>query len=112
MMNLENSNLRVKGENKRGQVSVQKVVDKSLKKKSQLQQKIEEMGSFTFELDEEVRDADRNIRAVHKHSKHFKHLAHRRLKRSKELIKRSDELGVLDRELNNETGSLNKALTA
>ena len=51
---------------------VQKEVDKSLAKEAQLQQKIEEMDSFTFELAEEVRDADRKIRAAHKHAKHFK----------------------------------------
>ena len=43
MMKLENSNLRVKGEKKRGQVLVQNEVDKSLAKKAQLQQKIEDM---------------------------------------------------------------------
>ena len=52
MMKLENSNLRFKGENKRGQVLVQKEVGKYLKKEAQLQQKIEKMGSFTFELAE------------------------------------------------------------
>ena len=50
----------------------QKEVDKSMAKEAQLQQKIEEMDSFTFELAEEVRDADRKIRAAHKHAKHFK----------------------------------------
>ena len=38
-MKLENSNLRVKGEKKRGQLLVQKEVDKSLAKEDQLQQK-------------------------------------------------------------------------
>ena len=89
MTKLENSNLRVKGEKKRGQVLVQKEVEKSLAKEAQLQQKIEEMDSLTFELAEEVRDANHKRRAEHKHAKHFKHLAHRRLKRSKELLKRS-----------------------
>ena len=93
IMKLENSNLRVKGEKERGQFLVQKEVDKSLAKKSQLQQKIEEMDSFTFELAEEVRDADRKSRAAHKHAKNFNQLAHRWLKKSKELLKRSNELG-------------------
>ena len=57
-MKLENYNLRFKGENNRGQVLVQKEVDKSLAKEVQLQHKIEEMDSFTFELAEEVRDTD------------------------------------------------------
>ena len=70
------------------------------------------MDSFTFELDKEVRDADRKIRAARKYSKHFKQLAHRRLKRSKDLLKRSNELGELNRELNDEAGSLIKALTS
>ena len=70
------------------------------------------MYSFTSELAEEVRDADRKRRAAHKHDKHFKQLAHRRLKRSKELLKRSKELGELNQELNNEAGSLIKALTS
>ena len=48
MMKLENSNLRIKGEKKRGQVFVQKEVDKSLEKEARLQQKIEDMESFTF----------------------------------------------------------------
>ena len=43
MMKLENSNMRVKGEKKRGQVLVQKEVDKSLAKESPLQQKIEDL---------------------------------------------------------------------
>ena len=42
-MKLENSNLRVKVEKNRGQVLVQKEVDKSLAKEAQLQHKIEEM---------------------------------------------------------------------
>ena len=90
MMKLENSNLRVKGEKKRGQVLAQKEVDKSLTKEDQLQQKIEEMDSFTFELDEEVRDTNRKRRAAHKHAKNFNQSAHRRLKKSKELLKRSN----------------------
>ena len=69
------------------------------------------MDSFTFELDEEVRDADRKIRAAHKHAKQFKFLAHRRLKRSKELLKMLNELGELNLELNYEAGPLIKALT-
>ena len=91
---------------------VKNEVDNSLAKESQLRKKIEEMNSLTFELDEEFRDADRNIRASHKHSKHFKQLAHRRVKRSKELLKRSNEIGELNRELNDEAGSLIKAITA
>ena len=83
MMKLENSNLRVKGEKKRGQVLVQKEVDKSLVKEAQLQHKIEKMDSFTFELAEEVRDANLKRRVAHNHAKYFKQLAHRRLKRSK-----------------------------
>ena len=83
MMKLENPNLRVKGENNRGQVLVQKEVDKYLAKEVQLQHKIEDMESFTFELAEEVRYSDRKRRAEHEHAKHFKQLAHRRLKRSK-----------------------------
>ena len=39
-MKLENYNLRVKVEKKRGQVLVQKEVDKSLAKEAQMQQKI------------------------------------------------------------------------
>ena len=66
-------------------------------KEAQIQQKIEEMDSFTFELAKEVRDADRKRRAAHKHAKHFKKLAHRRLKRPKELLKRLKELGELNR---------------
>ena len=81
-------------------------------KKDQLQQKTEEMDSFTFELDEEVRGTDRKRRAAHKHAKQFKQLVHRRIKRSKELLKRSNEIGELDQELNDEAGSLIKALTS
>ena len=112
MMKLENSNLRVKGEKKRGQVLVQKEVDKSLAKEAQLQQKIEEIDSFTFELAEEVRDVDRKRRAAHMHAKYCKQLAHRRPKRSKELLKRLKELGELNQDLRDEAGSLIKALTA
>ena len=72
MMKLQNSNLRVKGEKKRGQALAQKEVDKSLAKEAQLKHKIEDMDSFTFELAEKVRDADRKRRAAHKHAKHFK----------------------------------------
>ena len=43
MTKLENSNLRVKGEKKRGQALVQKEVDKSLAKEAQLKHKIEEI---------------------------------------------------------------------
>ena len=57
------------------------------------------MDSLKFELAEEVRDANRKRRAAHNHSKHFKQLAHRRLKRLKELLKRSNELGELNLEL-------------
>ena len=67
---------------------VQKEVDKSRSKEAQLQQKIEEIDSFTFELAEEVREANLKRRATHKHDKHFKQLTHRRLKSSKELLKR------------------------
>ena len=63
MTKLENSNLRVKGEKKRGHMLVQKGVYKSLAKEAQIQQKIEDLDSFTFELAEEVRDADRKRRA-------------------------------------------------
>ena len=70
------------------------------------------MYSFTFELAEEVRDADRKRRAAQNHDKHSKQLAHRRLNRSKEMLKRLNEIGELNRELNDETGSLIKALTA
>ena len=91
---------------------VQKEVDKSLAKEYQLQKKIEEMDSFTFELAEEVRDANCKRRAAHKHAKHFKQLAHSLLKRSKELLKRPNELGELNRDLENESGSLIKALTS
>ena len=59
-----------------------------------------------------MRDADRKRRAARKHVKHFKQLAHRRLNRSKELLKRSNELGELNRYLNNEAGYLINALTA
>ena len=111
-MKLDNSNLRVKGEKNRGQVLVHKKVDKSLAKEAQIQHKIEEMDSFTFELAEEVRDADRRRRASHKHTKNFKQLAHRSLNRLKELLKRSNELGELNRELKNEAGYLIKALTS
>ena len=55
---MDNSNLRVKVEKNRIQVLVQKEVYKSLAKEYQLQQKIEELESFTFELAEEVRDDD------------------------------------------------------
>ena len=75
---------------------MQKEADKYLTKEAQLQQKTEEMESFKFELAEEVRDANRKRRAPHKHAKHFKQLAHMRLKRSKELLKRSNELGELN----------------
>ena len=51
--------MRFKGETKIGQVLVQKEVDNSLTKEAQLQQKIEEMDSFKFALDEEVRDTNR-----------------------------------------------------
>ena len=108
MMKFENSNLRVKGEKERGQVLVKKEVDKSLEKEDQLQQKIDEMDSFTFYLAKEVRDADLKRRAAHKHAKHFKQLEHRRLKRSKEMLKRSNELGEMNRELKDESGSLIK----
>ena len=110
-MKLEKSNLRFKGENKIGQVLVQKEVAKYLAKEAQLQQKIEELGSFTFDLAEEVRDADRKRRAAHKHDKHFKQMTHRLLKRLNELLKRSNELGELNREMKDEAGSLIKALT-
>ena len=43
-------------------------------KEAQIQQKIEEIDKFTFELAEEVRDADFNIRASHNHAKPFKQL--------------------------------------
>ena len=68
-------------EKKRGQLFVQKEVDKSLAKEAQLQRKTEEMDSFAFGLAEEVRDANCKRRAAHKHTKHFKQLAHRWLKR-------------------------------
>ena len=70
------------------------------------------MDSFTFELAEEVRDADRKRRAAYKHAKHFKQLAHMWLKRSKELLKRSNELGEMNQELKNESVSLIKSLMA
>ena len=85
-----NSSCRVKGEKKRGQVLVQNEVDKSFSKEAQLQQKIEDMDSFIFELAEKVRDANCKRRDTHKHVKQFKQLAHRRLKRSKELLKISN----------------------
>ena len=112
MMKLDNANLRVKGEKKRVQVLVQKEVDNSLAKESHLQQKIEDLDSFKFNLAEEVRDANRKRRAAHIYAKQFKKLAHRRIKRSKELIKRLNELGELNRELKYEAGSFIKALTA
>ena len=59
-----------------------------------------------------MRDADRKRRAARKHVKHFKQLAHRRLNRSKELFKRSNELGELDLELNDEAVSLIKSLNS
>ena len=70
------------------------------------------MDSFTFELSEEVREADLKRRAAHKHAKHFRQLAHRWIKRSKELLKRSNELGELNRDLKDEAGSLIKVLTS
>ena len=70
------------------------------------------MDSFTFELAEEVRDVDRKRRAAYNHAKHFKQLAHRRLKSSKELIKRSNELDELNIDLNDEAGSLIKDLSS
>ena len=91
---------------------VQKEIDKSLEKEAQLQKKIEDMDSFTFELVEEVRDSNHNRRAAYNHAKHFNQLAHRRIKRSEELLKRSNELGELNRDLNDESGSLIKALTS
>ena len=57
-MKFDNANLRFKEEKKRGWVLVQKEVEKSLAKEAQIQQKIEELDSFKFELAEEVRDAD------------------------------------------------------
>ena len=75
---------------------VQKEVDKSLVKTSQLQQKIEEMDSFTFDLDEELRVADCKRRSAHKYAKHFKKLSNRWLKRSKELLKQLNEIGELN----------------
>ena len=91
---------------------MQKEVDKSLAKEVQLQQKIEDLDSFTFELAKEVRDANCKRRDDHNHAKHFKKLAHRRIKRSKELLKRSNELVELNRDMNDEAGSLIKDLTA
>ena len=111
MMKLDNYNLRVKGEKKRGRALVQKEVDKSLAKEAHLHQKIEDLGSFTFKLSEEVRDTNRKRRDDQKHAKHFKQLAHRRLKRSKELVKRLNELGELNRELKDEAGSLIEDIT-
>ena len=70
------------------------------------------MDSFTFELDEKFWDVNRKRRVAHNHAKHFKQLAHRRLKRSKDLLKWSNELGELNRELNDEYGSLIIALTS
>ena len=70
------------------------------------------MDSFTFELAEEVRDDNRKRRAAHNHAKQFKQLAHRWLKRLKELLKRLKELRELNQELNDESGSLIKALTS
>ena len=81
-------------------------------KEPHMQQKIEELDSFTFDLDGELRDADRKRRAAHKHAKHFKQLAHMRIKRSKEILKRSNVLGELNTELKDEAGSLIKVLTA
>ena len=80
--------MRVKGKKKRGQVLVQNEVDRSLAKEAQLQQKIEEMDSLTFELADEVRETNCKRRSDHKNEKNFKQLLHRRLNRSKELIKR------------------------
>ena len=91
---------------------MQKYVDKSLAEEAQLKQKMEEMDSFTFELGEEVRDANLKRRASHKHAKAFKQLTHRPLKRPKEMLKSSNELGEINRELDNESGSLIKALTS
>ena len=59
-----------------------------------------------------MRDANRKIRVAHNHAKQFKQLEHRRLKRSKELLKRSNELGELNLDLNDEAVSLIKALTS
>ena len=80
--------MRVKGKKKRGQVLVQNEVDRSLAKEAQLQQKIEEMDSLTFELADEVRETNCKRRSDNKNEKNFKQLLHRRLNRSKELIKR------------------------
>ena len=88
--------MRVKGEKNRGQVLVQTEVDKFLTNEAQLQQKIEEMDSFTFELAEEVMDYNCKRRDYHKNVKHFKQLAHRWLKRFKELLKISNGLGELN----------------
>ena len=41
---------------------IQNEIDKYLEKESHLQQKTEELDSFTFELAEEVRDSNRKIR--------------------------------------------------
>ena len=70
------------------------------------------MDSFTFELAEEVRDIYRKRRASHKYAKHFKKLAHRQINRSKELLKRSNKLCELNRELNAEASYLIKALNS
>ena len=86
-MNLDNSRLRFKGEKNRGQVLVQKDVDKYLEKEAQTQQKIEELDTFKFELAEEVRDSDCKRKASHKHAKKFKQLEYMRLKRLKEFLK-------------------------
>ena len=91
---------------------MQKEADKSFAKETQLQQIIDEMGSCTFKLIEQVRDADIKRRAALKHAKRFNQLAHRRLKRSKELLKRSNELGEPTQELNDEATSLIKDLTS
>ena len=91
---------------------VQTEVDKSLAREAQLQQKIEELELFTFELDETVRDANRKRRAAHKHSKHFKKLAHRQLNTSKEMLKISNELSELNQDLKDEADSLIKGLTS
>ena len=86
--------------------------DKYLAKEAQLKKKIEEIGSFTFELAEEVRDANRKRSAAHKHVKHFKLLAHRWLNRLKELLKISNELGELNLEIYDEADYFIKAITS
>ena len=91
---------------------VQKEVDKYLEKESQLQQKIDEMDSFTFEFAKEVRDANRKRSAAHKHVKHFKLLAHRWINRLKELLKISNELGELNLEIYDEADYFIKAITS